>query len=166
MKARDLAKKSNRVYAGKNLLIGGILINIIIIKKINCTKLFFSILTTAEYCLETTQQLEEKLREKTDKCYSEKINLSQEQDIFHKYILIYISFSSYRYLVNFFNIIHNNFSSVISNCIQLLVQDLESACESALTAMTKVLIQFHIVICMILFTVVDMQISLRFNGVP
>ncbi|CAK9825308.1 Vacuolar protein sorting-associated protein 53 homolog [Anthophora retusa] len=69
------------------------------------------ILTTAEYCLETTQQLEEKLREKTDKCYADKINLSQEQDIFH---------------------------NVISNCIQLLVQDLESACESALTAMTKV----------------------------
>ncbi|XP_066589349.1 vacuolar protein sorting-associated protein 53 homolog isoform X2 [Prorops nasuta] len=69
------------------------------------------ILTTAEYCLETTQQLEEKLREKTDKCYAEKINLSQEQDIFH---------------------------NVISNCIQLLVQDLESACEPALTAMTKV----------------------------
>ncbi|XP_012253433.2 vacuolar protein sorting-associated protein 53 homolog [Athalia rosae] len=69
------------------------------------------ILTTAEYCLETTQQLEEKLREKTDANFSEKINLSQEQDIFH---------------------------SVISNCIQLLVQDLESACESALTAMSKV----------------------------
>ncbi|XP_076231687.1 vacuolar protein sorting 53 isoform X1 [Calliopsis andreniformis] len=69
------------------------------------------ILTTAEYCLETTQQLEEKLREKTDKCYAEKIKLSQEQDIFH---------------------------NVISNCIQLLVQDLESACESALTAMTKI----------------------------
>ncbi|KAG5320644.1 VPS53 protein, partial [Acromyrmex heyeri] len=69
------------------------------------------ILTTAEYCLETTQQLEEKLRGKTDECCSEKINLSQEQDIFH---------------------------TVISNCIQLLVQDLEAACESALTAMTKV----------------------------
>ncbi|RLU24013.1 hypothetical protein DMN91_004222 [Ooceraea biroi] len=69
------------------------------------------ILTTAEYCLETTQQLEEKLREKIDKSYSEKINLSQEQDIFH---------------------------NVISNCIQLLVQDLETACDSALTTMTKV----------------------------
>ncbi|XP_034195572.1 vacuolar protein sorting 53 isoform X1 [Osmia lignaria lignaria] len=69
------------------------------------------VLTTAEYCLETTQQLEEKLRERTDKCYAEKINLSQEQDIFH---------------------------NVISNCIQLLVQDLESACDSALTAMTKI----------------------------
>ncbi|KAK0180845.1 hypothetical protein PV327_003183 [Microctonus hyperodae] len=69
------------------------------------------ILTTAEYCLETTQQLEEKLREKTDKCYNDKINLSQEQDIFH---------------------------NVISNCIQLLVQDLEAACDSALTAMTRV----------------------------
>ncbi|XP_057335223.1 vacuolar protein sorting-associated protein 53 homolog [Microplitis mediator] len=69
------------------------------------------ILTTAEYCLETTQQLEEKLKEKTDKCYAEKINLSQEQDLFH---------------------------NVISNCIQLLVQDLEAACDPALTAMTKV----------------------------
>ncbi|XP_032672453.1 vacuolar protein sorting-associated protein 53 homolog [Odontomachus brunneus] len=69
------------------------------------------ILTTAEYCLETTQQLEEKLREKTDKCYSGKINLSQEQDIFN---------------------------DVIKNCIQSLVQDLETACDSALTVMTKV----------------------------
>ncbi|KAH0535661.1 vacuolar protein sorting-associated protein 53 homolog [Cotesia glomerata] len=69
------------------------------------------ILTTAEYCLETTQQLEEKLKEKTDKSYAEKINLSQEQDLFH---------------------------NVISNCIQLLVQDLEAACDPALTAMIKV----------------------------
>ncbi|CAG5081341.1 Similar to Vps53: Vacuolar protein sorting-associated protein 53 homolog (Mus musculus) [Cotesia congregata] len=69
------------------------------------------ILTTAEYCLETTQQLEEKLKEKTDKNYAEKINLSQEQDLFH---------------------------NVISNCIQLLVQDLEAACDPALTAMIKV----------------------------
>ncbi|XP_014210535.1 vacuolar protein sorting-associated protein 53 homolog [Copidosoma floridanum] len=68
------------------------------------------ILTTAEYCLETTQQLEEKLRLKTDKIYADKINLSQEQDIFH---------------------------GVISNCIQLLVQDLELACESALNTMVK-----------------------------
>ncbi|RZF45718.1 hypothetical protein LSTR_LSTR005013 [Laodelphax striatellus] len=69
------------------------------------------ILTTAEYCLETTQQLEEKLKEKVDKMLVDKINLSQEQDIFH---------------------------NVISNCIQLLVQDLEIACEPALTAMTRI----------------------------
>lgn len=68
------------------------------------------ILTTAEYCLETTQQLEEKLREKTDKCYAKRINLSQEQDIF---------------------------DGVISNCIQLLLQDLEAVCDTALTTMTK-----------------------------
>jgi predicted nucleotidyltransferase len=43
-----------------------------------------SILTTAEYCLETTQQLEEKLKEKVDPHLADKINLSQEQDIFHK----------------------------------------------------------------------------------
>ncbi|XP_063986761.1 vacuolar protein sorting-associated protein 53 homolog isoform X2 [Diachasmimorpha longicaudata] len=69
------------------------------------------ILTTAEYCLETTQQLEEKLKEKTDKSFADKINLSQEQDIFH---------------------------NVISNCIQLLVQDLEAGCDAALTAMIKI----------------------------
>lgn len=56
--------------------------------------MIYSILTTAEYCLETTQQLEEKLREKTDKCYSGKINLSQEQDIFNEYV--YLSINSYR----------------------------------------------------------------------
>ncbi|XP_068086641.1 vacuolar protein sorting-associated protein 53 homolog [Anabrus simplex] len=70
-----------------------------------------SILTTAEYCLETTQQLEEKLKEKVAPGLAEKINLSQEQDVFH---------------------------NVISNCIQLLVQDLEAACEPALSAMTKI----------------------------
>jgi hypothetical protein len=43
-----------------------------------------SILTTAEYCLETTQQLEEKLKEKVDPHLADKINLSQEQDMFHK----------------------------------------------------------------------------------
>lgn len=52
----------------------------------NDENILFSILTTAEYCLETTQQLEGKLREKTDKCYSDKIVLLQEQDNFHKYI--------------------------------------------------------------------------------
>lgn len=69
------------------------------------------ILTTAEYCLETTQQLEEKLKEKVDPKLSEKVNFSQEQDIFH---------------------------NVISSCIQLLVQDMEMACEPALTAMSKI----------------------------
>ncbi|KAJ9589592.1 hypothetical protein L9F63_017177, partial [Diploptera punctata] len=70
-----------------------------------------SILTTGEYCLETTQQLEEKLKEKVNPELADKINLSQEQDMFH---------------------------NVISNCIQLLVQDLETACEPALTAMSKI----------------------------
>ncbi|XP_067145474.1 vacuolar protein sorting-associated protein 53 homolog isoform X2 [Centruroides vittatus] len=70
-----------------------------------------SILITAEYCLETIQQLEDKLKEKVDPTLSNQINLSSEQDIFH---------------------------GVIANCIQLLVQDLEAACEPALTAMSKI----------------------------
>lgn len=69
------------------------------------------ILCTADYCLETTQQLEEKLKEKVDPELAEKIDLNGEQDVFH---------------------------SVISNCIQLLVQDLENACDAPLTALIKV----------------------------
>lgn len=69
------------------------------------------ILTTAEYCLETTQQLQDKLREKIEPHLTDQVDLSKEQDQFHK---------------------------VISNCIQLLVQDLENACEPSLTAMSKI----------------------------
>uniref|UniRef100_A0A3Q4BA11 Vacuolar protein sorting-associated protein 53 homolog n=1 Tax=Mola mola TaxID=94237 RepID=A0A3Q4BA11_MOLML len=72
--------------------------------------LICSILSTAEYCLATTQQLEEKLKEKVDKVLVERINLTGEMDMF---------------------------STVISNSIQLLVQDLDAACDPALTAMSK-----------------------------
>lgn len=72
--------------------------------------LICSILSTAEYCLATTQQLEEKLKEKVDKPLVERINLTGEMD---------------------------TFSTVISNSIQLLVQDLDAACDPALTAMSK-----------------------------
>lgn len=87
-----------------------------------------SILCTAEYCLETTQQLEDKLKEKSVfqvlnsgvrekaerkqiELQGKKINFGGEKDIF---------------------------SNVISNCIQLLVQDLENSCEPALLAMSKI----------------------------
>nr|CAB3267648.1 vacuolar protein sorting-associated protein 53 homolog [Phallusia mammillata] len=73
--------------------------------------LICSILTTADYCLETTQQLEMKLKEKVDTNLSPQIDLSEERTVF---------------------------SSVISNCIQLLEQDLESACDPPLTAMAKI----------------------------
>ncbi|XP_060743746.1 vacuolar protein sorting-associated protein 53 homolog [Tachysurus vachellii] len=72
--------------------------------------LICSILSTAEYCLATTQQLEEKLKEKVDKPLMERINLTGEMD---------------------------TFSTVISNSIQLLVQDLDAACDPALSAMSK-----------------------------
>ncbi|XP_024591782.1 vacuolar protein sorting-associated protein 53 homolog [Neophocaena asiaeorientalis asiaeorientalis] len=72
--------------------------------------LLCSILSTAEYCLATTQQLEEKLKEKVDISLTERINLTGEMD---------------------------TFSTVISSSIQLLVQDLDAACDPALTAMSK-----------------------------
>ncbi|KAI6050620.1 vacuolar protein sorting-associated protein 53 homolog [Marmota monax] len=72
--------------------------------------LICSILSTAEYCWATTQQLEEKLKEKVDVSLTERINLTGEMD---------------------------TFSTVISSSIQLLVQDLDAACDPALTAMSK-----------------------------
>ncbi|XP_075153526.1 vacuolar protein sorting 53 [Haematobia irritans] len=69
------------------------------------------VLTTAEYCLETVQQLEEKLKEKVAPAYVTKVDMSEEKDVFHR---------------------------IISNCIQLLVQDLEAGCEPSLQAMAKV----------------------------
>lgn len=69
------------------------------------------ILTTAEYCVETVEQLEAKLKEKCDETYADKIDLSDEKDIFHR---------------------------CISNCIQLMVQDIEWGCEAALIVMNKV----------------------------
>lgn len=45
-----------------------------------------SILCTAEYCMETSQQLEEKLKEKVDKELESQIDLNGEQDTFHKYV--------------------------------------------------------------------------------
>ncbi|CAH0404286.1 unnamed protein product [Chilo suppressalis] len=70
-----------------------------------------SVITTSEYCLETTVHLEQKLKEKVAKNLADKIDLAPEQDLFHK---------------------------MINNCIQMLVQDLEMACEPALQAMTKI----------------------------
>lgn len=47
------------------------------------------ILTTAEYCLETTQQLGDKLKEKIESSLADQIDLSKEQDNFHKLVLCY-----------------------------------------------------------------------------
>lgn len=69
------------------------------------------ILATAEYCLDTVDQLEEKLRQKIDPPLGEQIDMGDEKDVFHR---------------------------LISNCIQLLVQDLEGGCEAALGVMSKI----------------------------
>jgi len=42
------------------------------------------LLCTADYCLETSQQLGAKLREKIDTALSDKIDLSQEEESFRK----------------------------------------------------------------------------------
>lgn len=93
--------------------------------------LICKVLATSEYCLETVQQLEEKLKEKIDPTYAEKIDLSEEKDVFHR---------------------------VISHCIQLLVQDIENLCESALIVMTKVRYLLHSKL------IFNIMFFFRFNG--
>lgn len=69
------------------------------------------ILTTAEYCYETTTQLEEKLREKILPEFVDRVDFGTEQKCF---------------------------TGVIANCIQFLVQDFNNACEPPLVAMSKI----------------------------
>lgn len=48
------------------------------------------VLTTAEYCLETVQQLEDKLKEKVSTAFVGKIDMSEEMDVYHRYDLNYL----------------------------------------------------------------------------
>ena len=65
-----------------------------------------SIVVTSEYIIETTQQLEGKLKEKVDPDFSGRISFGGEQNVYH---------------------------GVITSCIQMLVQELETACEPPLS---------------------------------
>lgn len=69
-----------------------------------------SVILTSNYCLETTQQLEKKLKEKIDPQYKIGINLTPEQDLFH---------------------------CLIVDSIQLLVSHLEALCEQPFSQMVK-----------------------------
>lgn len=69
------------------------------------------VLTTAEYCLETIQQLEEKLKEKIIPSLVEKVDMNDEQNYYHR---------------------------IISSCIQIMVRLVESVvCEIAMQRMIK-----------------------------
>lgn len=69
-----------------------------------------SVILTGDYCLETTQQLERKLKERIDPMLEPKVDLKPELDIFN---------------------------DLINACIQLLIQDIEFSCESGFSTMIK-----------------------------
>ena len=52
-----------------------------------------SVLCTAEYCLDITGQLQEKLKEKIDKELVDKVNLTQEQSLFNRLVWQFFNFS-------------------------------------------------------------------------
>eukprot|EP00092_Neocalanus_flemingeri_P030125 GFUD01032703.1.p1 GENE.GFUD01032703.1~~GFUD01032703.1.p1 ORF type:complete len:880 (+),score=301.05 GFUD01032703.1:157-2796(+) len=70
-----------------------------------------SCLVTVEYCLDTTTQLEDKMKQKVETGLAEQISFSGELDMFH---------------------------SVTGNCVGLLVQELDCACEQGLVSMGRV----------------------------
>lgn len=69
-----------------------------------------SVILTADYCMETTQQLAKKLKECIDPSLAEKIDLKPELDIFNE---------------------------LINGCIQLLIQDIEFGCDFGFSTMIK-----------------------------
>lgn len=69
-----------------------------------------SVILTADYCLETTQQLEKKLKERIDATLVSRVDFKPELDIFNE---------------------------LISGCIQLLIQHIELGCEQGFSAMIK-----------------------------
>jgi len=46
------------------------------------------VMCTSEYCMETSLQLQEKLKEKTDEKLLPQISLSAEQDLFHGWVKV------------------------------------------------------------------------------
>jgi len=70
-----------------------------------------SCLVTVEYCLDTTTQLEDKMKQKVEASLAEQISFSGELDMFH---------------------------SVTGNCVGLLVQELDCACDQGLASMARV----------------------------
>ena len=123
-----------------------------------------SILCTAEYCLETTQQLEDKLKEKVDSDLIDKIDLHSEQDLFHRFsrfaTRIYISVLIQR-IPTFVILVR----SVIASSIQLLVQDLEGACEPALSAMSKVIIHKFVASTLTIYSLTLCLASMAKHGI-
>lgn len=69
-----------------------------------------SCLVTVEYCLDTTLKLEQKMKQKVDTDIADKISFSSEVELLQ---------------------------GVTSNCVGLLVTELESSCDQSLAAMVK-----------------------------
>ena len=82
-------------------------------------------------------QLEAKLKEKIDTPLTEKVQFTQEQDNFHGYMHSYTAIDSLIYSCP--PSLPPSSLSIISNCVQLLVQDMESACVTAFNSMVKVI---------------------------
>ena len=70
-----------------------------------------SSLVTVEYCLDTTLQLQDKMKQKVEANLVDKITFSGEVELLQ---------------------------SVTTNCVSLLVQELEAGCQQAMLTMTKV----------------------------
>ena len=69
-----------------------------------------SCLVTVEYCLDTTTQLEEKMKQKVDPEMAARISFSSELEVMQ---------------------------TITTDCVGLLVRELEASCRPALSAMTK-----------------------------
>ncbi|KAI0935268.1 hypothetical protein AcV7_003755 [Taiwanofungus camphoratus] len=69
-----------------------------------------TLINTADYCQTTAAELEENIKEKSDETFKNKITLQDERDLF---------------------------VSAVSSAIQVMLRELDSACESAFSNMTR-----------------------------
>ncbi|KJE95118.1 vacuolar protein sorting 53 [Capsaspora owczarzaki ATCC 30864] len=68
------------------------------------------VLNTASHCSATTKKLEEKIKQKIDPEFADRVDMSEHEDFFH---------------------------DIIANCLQILIQGLEAACEPSFQIMLK-----------------------------
>ncbi|KAI6647972.1 Vacuolar protein sorting-associated protein 53-like [Oopsacas minuta] len=120
----NVFKKYLKEYANRILIsqipklavpsVGGIKLLLKESERDNLTKeesmLVCGILCTADYCLETAQQLEDKLKEKIQNDLQSQVKFADEYEVFN---------------------------NIITTCIQLLVQDADNACSNAFHHMIK-----------------------------
>ncbi|KAG6853779.1 hypothetical protein C0991_001490 [Blastosporella zonata] len=87
------------------------------------------LINTADYCLSTASELEDKIREKINEEFKERVSFQAERDMFVRYVLILGALT--------FRDVQNWSHSVVSAAIVIQLRELETACDAAFATMAR-----------------------------